>query len=129
MRARTLQRLPLLVLLSLLGACSAGGPPVSDEDERDEAAVAAQQAAESAAAPADGPAAVPPPAPTCDASQVQGLVGKAADEATVEQARIDAGATRARVLKPGQAVTMEFDGARLNLEVDADDKVVALRCG
>ena len=45
------------------------------------------------------------------------------------EARIDAGATRARVLKPGQAVTMEFDGARLNLEVDADDKVVALRCG
>ena len=82
-----------------------------------------------AIAPADGTAAVPPPAPTCDASQVQGLVGKAADEATVEQARIDAGATRARVLKPGQAVTMDFRQDRINVHLDAGNTITRLDCG
>jgi len=60
---------------------------------------------------------------------VQGLVGQPADEATVEQAREDAHAERVRVLRPGQAVTLEFDGARLNVEVDESNTIVALRCG
>ena len=34
-----------------------------------------------------------------------------------------------RVLEPGQMVTMEFDGERLNIEVDATKKIVAVRCG
>ena len=28
-----------------------------------------------------------------------------------------------------QAVTLEFDGARLNVEVDESNTIVALRCG
>ncbi len=60
---------------------------------------------------------------------LQGLVGQPADEATVEQAREDAHAERVRVLRPGQAVTLEFDGARLNVEVDESNTIVALRCG
>jgi len=34
-----------------------------------------------------------------------------------------------RALKPGQAVTMEFNGARLNLDVDARGRVTSVRCG
>jgi hypothetical protein len=33
-----------------------------------------------------------------------------------------------RVLRPGQAVTMEFNAERLNLEVDATGRIVAARC-
>jgi hypothetical protein len=119
--------LTLACLLPLLGACS-GEPAAAVEEamERDEAEVAARQAAEAAAAP---PAETAPASVQCDASQVFGLVGKSVDEAGVEQARIDAKASRVRVLKPGQAVTLEFDGERLNLETDAQGLVTDVRCG
>ena len=35
----------------------------------------------------------------------------------------------ARILRPGQAVTKEFDAERVNLEVDAQGRIVAVRCG
>ncbi|HST44042.1 MAG TPA: I78 family peptidase inhibitor, partial [Luteimonas sp.] len=40
-----------------------------------------------------------------------------------------AGAGSMRVLRPGQAVTMEFNPTRLNLDVDAAGRVTAARCG
>ncbi len=107
-----------------LSACSQEDMQKLDEAEQEQAEVAARQAAEAAMQPAEGT----PPAPVCDASPVQGLVGQPADEATVEQAREDAHAERVRVLRPGQAVTLEFDGARLNVEVDESNTIVALRC-
>ncbi|AKC86769.1 I78 family peptidase inhibitor [Pseudoxanthomonas suwonensis] len=131
MPVRTLRLLPSLVLLSALCACSAEVAPGEDDGiEQEQALTDAQQAAESAATPpADGIADAPPPAPTCDASQVQGLVGQSNDEAKAEQARVDAGASHVRVLEPGQMVTMEFDGERLNIEVDDGGRIIALRCG
>ncbi|WP_024868312.1 I78 family peptidase inhibitor [Pseudoxanthomonas suwonensis] len=128
MRASVVLRLlPSLALLGLLSACT---PEVAQEDdaaEQEQALVAAQQAADSAAEP-------PPPAdtdapPTCDASQVQGLIGQAVDDARAEQARTDAGADKVRILKPGEMVTMEFDGARLNIEVDDAGTITSVRCG
>jgi hypothetical protein len=115
-------------LLALLGACSASDPAGSAEEamERDEAVVAAKLAAEAAAQAAADP---DPVGTQCDASQVFGLVGKTLDEAGVEQARVDAKAERVRVLRPGQAVTLEFDGDRLNVETDAQGQVTDLRCG
>ena len=101
-----------------------------DGTEQEQAITAAQQAAESAKVPPpNGAADAPPPAPTCDATQVQGLVGQVLEDATAEQARADAGAKTVRVLEPDQMVTMEFDGERLNIEVDATKKIVAVRCG
>jgi len=47
----------------------------------------------------------------------------------VEQARIDAGAREARVLHPGQVVTMEYKEGRLNVDVNDREAVVGLRCG
>jgi hypothetical protein len=118
------------VLLSVLAACSAGGAPEDDGAEQEQAISAAARAAAAAAAPpAKDAVDVAPPAPTCDASQVQGLVGQKADDAVAEQARSDAGAKHVRVLKPGQMVTMEFDGERLNLEVDAEGRITSVRCG
>ena len=130
MASRTTRLLLPFALCTVVCACSAGGMPEDDGAEQEQAITAAQQAAQSAATPAtEASADAPPPVPTCDASQVQGLVGKPADEATLGQARTDAGADQVRVIKPGTAVTMEFNGARLNVEVDADNRIVALRCG
>ncbi|MCZ2104535.1 MAG: I78 family peptidase inhibitor [Comamonadaceae bacterium] len=65
----------------------------------------------------------------CAAAAAQGAIGKSAGPRVVEQARVASGARMARVLHPGQIVTREFNGERLNLEVDARGVVVAVRCG
>ncbi|WP_256202363.1 I78 family peptidase inhibitor, partial [Stenotrophomonas pictorum] len=74
-------------------------------------------------------AATPPPVGSCDASQVQGLVGQTWSEAMQAQAKDDAGASEVRVLKPNQPVTMEFIGERLNIELDEKGLVSGVRCG
>ena len=111
-----------LSLVLALGACTGPAP-----EEQDQALDQAQQAAAEAAAPA--PDAATPPAGSCDASQVQGLVGQPYSDAVGEQARQDAGAEKVRTLKPNQPITMEYLGERLNIEVDAAGTITALRCG
>lgn len=65
----------------------------------------------------------------CKAEGARAVVGKSASAPVVEQARVAAGARMARVLHPGQVVTKEFDGERLNLDVDARGVILAARCG
>ncbi len=79
----------------------------------------------------DGTAATPPAdAPKqCDASAAQWAVGKAADQALIDKAVSDSHSSNARVIKPGQAVTMDYREDRLNIEVDAANNVTAVRCG
>ena len=86
-----------------------------------------------------GPGSSPAPAPIgastapvggeCNAQGAQAAVGKNATAKVVEDARVRSGARLARVLRPGQMITKEFDGQRLNLEVDAGGKIIAVRCG
>lgn len=86
--------------------------------------------------PAGGsePAATTPPAMeetpmTCQADKGQWAVGQLADEAVVAKVRTDTTSDRMRVIKPGMAVTMDFREDRVNVEVDADNRVIAVRCG
>lgn len=65
----------------------------------------------------------------CDAANAQWAIGKTADQALVDKALSDSGSSTARVIKPGQAVTMDFREDRLNIEVDAGNAVTAVRCG
>ncbi|WP_374012638.1 I78 family peptidase inhibitor [Pseudoxanthomonas koreensis] len=127
MSARKLFPLLPIALSLLVAACSPATSPDEDAAEQEQAIAEAQRAAEQAALSPSGVEA--PPAPTCDASQVQGMEGQAFDEGMAEQARSDAGASRVRVLRPGQAVTLEFDGTRLNIEIGDDGRIAALRCG
>ncbi|MCD0258095.1 Elastase inhibitor AFLEI Flags: Precursor [Xanthomonas melonis] len=113
-----------LLALAALSACNKPQP-----DEQEAVTAKAQQAAEQASAPAPATAPEAPPIGSCDATQVQSLVGQPMTDAAGEQARNDAGAKSVRVLKPGQMVTMEFNGERLNLEVDAKNIVTSVRCG
>ncbi|WP_409456784.1 I78 family peptidase inhibitor [Pulveribacter sp.] len=80
-------------------------------------------------APAPIGASTAPVGSTCDAQGAQWAVGRSSTAKVVEEARVRAGARMARVLGPGQATTMEFNGERLNLQVDGAGKVMAARCG
>ena len=39
------------------------------------------------------------------------------------------GARTVRVIRPGDAVTMDYRQDRLNIELDADGKIVRFNCG
>jgi hypothetical protein len=67
--------------------------------------------------------------PRCRAAGAQAELGKTIDPAVTEAARAGSGALRARVIKPGEAVTMDADPQRLNIEVDDTGKIRRLRCG
>ena len=70
-----------------------------------------------------------PPGNLCNAPPAQWAVGKMPTTSVTENARVRAGARMARVLRPGQMVTKEFDRQRLNLELDDSGKIIAARCG
>ena len=119
----TRNTLPLIaatVLAFTLAACNAPAP-----EEQDQALDQAKQAAAEVAAPE----AATPPAGSCDASQVQGLVGQAYSKDIAQQAKQDANATQVRMLKPNQPITAEYLGERLNIEVDDKNLVSGVRCG
>ncbi len=65
----------------------------------------------------------------CNADRVQPLVGREADARTVEVAKQRSGARTVRLIRPGQAVTMDFRSDRLNLELDDVNTIKTARCG
>lgn len=69
------------------------------------------------------------PAVVCNAQPAQSAVGQSSTASVMESARSKSGAKIARVLRPGQMVTKEFDAQRLNLEVDGNGRILAVRCG
>lgn len=114
--------LPAIATLTLAIAACAPTP-----DEQEQAVAQSEVRAQEAAQPAPSePAAT---SANCDDSQAQWAIGKKVTDSDVEQARKDSGAETARTLKPGQMVTMEFNGNRLNLEVDQAGLVTSIRCG
>lgn len=66
---------------------------------------------------------------TCDAGKVQWLIGELPDAALLERARIAAGAASVRVIADGMMVTQDYREDRLNLDLDAQGRVRAVRCG
>ena len=65
----------------------------------------------------------------CDASGAQALIGRGASEALGAEALRLSGATRLRWIQPGDVVTMDYRTDRLNIELDASNRVAAIRCG
>ena len=108
MKPNTLASIILSASISVLAAC-ASQPTAAGDD-----------------ANATPPAGV---AQSCNADAARGAIGKAATPEVVEQARRESGAAIARVLKPGQVVTMEYRGDRLNVDVDDGNVVTNVRCG
>ena len=71
----------------------------------------------------------PPRLAQCQADPGQRFVGQAASEDIVEQVRVATGANSVRVLKPGEAATMDFRDDRLNLHLDDHGVIVTVSCG
>lgn len=61
----------------------------------------------------------------CGAPGLQYLVGQ--DEGAL--AAMTFAADRVRVIRPGQAVTMDYAPARLNIELDGTGRIVRVFCG
>ncbi|HLD68296.1 MAG TPA: I78 family peptidase inhibitor [Pseudomonas sp.] len=65
----------------------------------------------------------------CKAGPAQFALGESLSEELEEAARKHAGAKEVRVLRAGEATTLEFNAERLNLHVDDDGMVTDARCG
>lgn len=96
---------PLVVLMLSVGACATMGPP-------------------------------PEPAPVaaggagmCNAEAVRWVIGRAPTPDVVERARVESGSATVRVIRPGEVVTMDYRGDRLNLDVNANGAITGARCG
>ena len=66
---------------------------------------------------------------TCVMERLGPLVGRARSEALGAEARRLSGAGRLRWIRPGDAVTMDYRTDRLNVHLDARDRVEHFSCG
>lgn len=108
-------------MIVLLGACTpkqdAAPPP------------AIPPASTTEAAPADATTATDEVPRTCNADPVQALIGQEATDAVVAQATADSSSASVRVLRPGDAATMDFRQDRLNILTDDAGVIEKLSCG
>lgn len=77
----------------------------------------------------DGPPTGGPPEETCNAGAARSLVGRPASAGLAAEARRLTGAQTVRWLQPGQIVTMEYRFGRLNIKLDARNRVEGFSCG
>ncbi|MGH8083655.1 MAG: I78 family peptidase inhibitor [Lysobacter sp.] len=77
------------------------------------------------------PAADAPPvaAGPCQAEAAGWAIGRAASPEVVERARTETRSSHARVIEPGQPVTMDYNPDRLNIEVNERGAITGLKCG
>ena len=66
---------------------------------------------------------------SCDATKAQFAIGQKATPELIEKVKRAAGASVVRRIRPGQMVTMDYSGQRLNLKLDDADVVKEIRCG
>jgi hypothetical protein len=66
---------------------------------------------------------------SCQAEKGQWAVGKIATDELVAKVKADTTSDRYRVIAPGMMVTMDYREDRVNIDVDADNRVTAVRCG
>jgi len=72
---------------------------------------------------------LPPSAMQCDASGASWAIGQSPGSDVVERVRVDTHSRIARVLRPGQMVTMEFSGDRVNIRVNEREAIIGVTCG
>jgi hypothetical protein len=65
----------------------------------------------------------------CNAAAAQSLAGRTATAELGAEALRLSGARTLRWIRPGDMVTMDYREDRLNVELDAQNRVKALRCG
>ncbi|MDY7117798.1 I78 family peptidase inhibitor [Halomonas sp. SSL-5] len=84
------------------------------------------------AAPSPEPAPPPPRVEAsgeCGAERVQDRVGRTYREALGEAIRAESDAASMRVVRPGEAVTLDYRPDRLNVRLDEEDTIAEIVCG
>ena len=71
----------------------------------------------------------PPYTGQCDAELARWAIGQAATGEVVERIRIDTHSQVARVIRPGQPVTMDYSAARVNVHVNERNAITGVTCG
>ncbi|MEI2418505.1 I78 family peptidase inhibitor [Orrella sp. JC864] len=107
---------PLALVLGLAGCAGSSGPQSSET---------AGGAAGASASPSWGQA----PGGECNADNLQGSLGQPLSDSLAAQLLQQSGSATARTLRPGQVVTMEYNPQRLNVLVDDNNVITAIRCG
>ena len=76
--------------------------------------------------PVPGPDIPVPPAAkdTCGAADLASLIGQPVSRFSAQTRQ-----GPARVIRPGQPVTMDYNPLRLNVLLDADDRILGVSCG
>lgn len=95
-----------LLIVAVLGGCAQTAPP-----------------------PTDDAAAFNRSLGGCRAGPVATLVGKRVTPALLAEAKALSHSIRVRTIAPGDLVSMDFRGDRLNIETNAAGRVVNMRCG
>lgn len=110
-----IRKLLSIGILVSLGACSAMPSRQASSSAEPDTTSSADQAGS--------------PSQTCDSAPVLSLVGKTLSPGLVEQARTQSHSAVARVVRPGEVMTMEYNPARLNLIVGKEGTVITIHCG
>lgn len=75
------------------------------------------------------PAFPPPAEDTCGSAPLARHAGAQATDEVRAAIAATLGERRVRYISPGDAVTMDYAPSRLNVELDAEGRIVRLRCG
>ena len=65
----------------------------------------------------------------CEAQKVQSFVSRPAVEATIAKAVELSGSSTARIVRPGQPISMDYQTDRLTIEVDRRNRIIRISCG
>ena len=65
----------------------------------------------------------------CDPAPAQWAVGQVASADVVARIRASSHAQVVRVIHPGEMITMDFSDQRVDIRVDADNRVTRVSCG
>lgn len=65
----------------------------------------------------------------CGAERVQSRLGRAYGEALHQELATTSGARQVRVMRPGEAYTLEYLHDRLNIRLDEGERITDLFCG
>ena len=65
----------------------------------------------------------------CVADAATWAIGKGVSDDIVERVRVDTNSKTVRVIRPGQAVTMDYRVDRVNIKLNERDAIVGVSCG
>jgi len=121
-------------LVSLfLAACMQDGSAMAEIEERNGINASAVETPPVSRGSADTRSEQMQPIPevfeTCDIEAVQGWIGRQFFLASETALRQASGASTLRLVRPGQAISMDYQSDRLTIELDGADIILTLRCG